>query len=137
MATEQIEIPNPFRQAKDSFKELHRSLGIASRTCDIVDAALDRNLVPREVIDRCTRDGLIKLCGAALKEPADNGLPYAKPVGRGPDARWQQLVLLNLEDAIQVLRAEFEGIAADIREFRKLHEYFKDRFGDAIPEFNF
>ncbi|MFH1741226.1 MAG: hypothetical protein ABIH23_19660 [bacterium] len=137
MASQPQLINNPFRQARDDVKELHRTLGIALRISDLIDAGLERGIFPREVLDRCTRDGLAKFCRDALKEKTEAGLPYAKPITSGEDSRWQQLNLFSCEEAVALLSREHNAVKADIVEFHVLLAFFRDRYGSAIPEFPF
>lgn len=138
MVASQASLPTGERIAKDALKELFKTIGIAPRVSELVDAALERGLIPEEVINSCTRSGLYALCREALKEKeSENGLALAKPLGRGRDARWQKVTLMNEAEAISLLQMEYEAVGADIKEFRKYENYFRDRFGDAIPEFKF
>lgn len=124
------------RRAKETLKALHKQMGIAMRVGEIVRKALDEHLIEQEIVDQCTFDGLSDLCREALKEKdPTTRLPYAKPIGGGKDARWQRLALFSCPEAIELLTREHKGIQSDIKEFRILLDHFRDRFGDAVPDF--
>ena len=67
MASRPHSLPTAERLTEDAFKDLFNTL-LAPRISDVVKAALEQDLVPREVIDACTRDGLYALCREAMQE---------------------------------------------------------------------
>jgi hypothetical protein len=125
----------PFKQAADRVFELHQTLG----RCGIgklYDIALQSGIFPDEVLDKFTRNGGMAFCRDALKrKDLLTGLPLAKPVGRGTDAEWQQLILFSCDEYVDLLNSEYEAIEADLEEFRKLYQNGRSRFGNSIPKY--
>lgn len=126
----------PYRDLKDSFRELLKELG----TPDVdqaVTLALERGLIPDFVRMKSMRRGLCEICRNAWTERTEGGLPFAQPLDDGERPRWKQRILFSCEEAIDLLRRKSKAIDCGIAEFRLLEQDYRTRFGDAIPEFRF
>lgn len=134
--TELVPKSRPIQQLKDVFRTIHAELGTPS-VDEIVKEALRRNLVSDFVKHSCIRRGLHEQCREALKKKTEGKVPYAQPLSDEESAQWKQTILFTCEEAIENLKRKEKAIDADIKEARNLANYWRDRYGDAIPHFSF
>lgn len=127
------------KQVMAEIRELFRELGGAVSMSVLADEAVERDVIPPEMVEACQQRGLTALCRQAMKVKTADGLPFAKPIGgsgKNDDATWSQLDLFTYDQAVDLVIREATATLADVREVGRLHQWCLNRFGQApdLPE---
>lgn len=128
-----LQLPAVREQIRVLFKELGSCLSMSR----LATAAIERGVIPPEVLATCQLRGVQEFCRDAMKQKGDDGLPFAKPLGRSRQNRdWQQLDLFTYEQAEELIDNEAAAVCADYHELLRLHRWCLQKFGRApeIPE---
>lgn len=129
----QIElIDNPRGQMQIDLRALFSEMGVVSAR-EVITEAMERGIFPDEVLQQAQIDGLSEILRRALKSEDANGLPFAKPISTGRNAKWKQFVLLDYDEMAGSIERDAKGLAADYEKVKRQRDFCLIKFGRA-PE---